>query len=43
MSEDTSTKPRYWTQPRYWPTYLAIAGMRVSAWLPWRVKLGLGA
>ncbi|MBN8412218.1 LpxL/LpxP family Kdo(2)-lipid IV(A) lauroyl/palmitoleoyl acyltransferase [Halomonas denitrificans] len=42
MSEDTSTKPRYWTQPRYWPTYLAIAGMRVSAWLPWRVKLGLG-
>ncbi|ALM51645.1 LpxL/LpxP family Kdo(2)-lipid IV(A) lauroyl/palmitoleoyl acyltransferase [Halomonas huangheensis] len=28
--------------PRYWPTWLAIAGMRISAWLPWRFKLALG-
>ncbi|WP_442489054.1 LpxL/LpxP family Kdo(2)-lipid IV(A) lauroyl/palmitoleoyl acyltransferase [Halomonas litopenaei] len=42
MSKDTTTAPRYWTQPRYWPTYLAIAAMRASAWLPWRCKLALG-
>ncbi|MAY73069.1 MAG: lipid A biosynthesis acyltransferase [Halomonas sp.] len=42
MSKDTTTAPRYWTQPRYWPTYLAITAMRASAWLPWRCKLALG-
>lgn len=42
MSKDTTTAPRYWTRPRYWPTYLAITAMRASAWLPWRCKLALG-
>jgi len=42
MSKDTTTAPRYWTQPRYWPTYLAITAMRASAWLPWRCKMALG-
>nr|WP_300306334.1 LpxL/LpxP family Kdo(2)-lipid IV(A) lauroyl/palmitoleoyl acyltransferase [Halomonas sp.] len=35
-------KKNHFIHPRYWPTWLAITGMRVSAWLPWRVKLALG-
>ncbi len=28
--------------PRYWPTWLAIGFMYAGAWLPWRLKLGVG-
>ncbi|MFO8045032.1 MAG: LpxL/LpxP family Kdo(2)-lipid IV(A) lauroyl/palmitoleoyl acyltransferase [Halomonas sp.] len=28
--------------PRYWPVWLAIGGMYVAAWLPWRLKLWVG-
>ncbi|TDX25318.1 KDO2-lipid IV(A) lauroyltransferase [Modicisalibacter xianhensis] len=28
--------------PRYWPTWGSIGLMRLSAWLPWRVKLAVG-
>ncbi|MBH8578957.1 LpxL/LpxP family Kdo(2)-lipid IV(A) lauroyl/palmitoleoyl acyltransferase [Bisbaumannia pacifica] len=28
--------------PRYWPTWLGIGAMRLGAWLPWRLKMGLG-
>lgn len=29
--------------PRYWPTWIGIAGMWLLARLPWRAQLGLGA
>ena len=28
--------------PRYWPTWLAIGGLHLGAWLPWRAKVALG-
>ncbi|MGM1053094.1 MAG: LpxL/LpxP family Kdo(2)-lipid IV(A) lauroyl/palmitoleoyl acyltransferase [Pseudomonadota bacterium] len=28
--------------PHYWPVWLAIGGMYVAAWLPWRLKLWVG-
>ncbi|WP_148253056.1 LpxL/LpxP family Kdo(2)-lipid IV(A) lauroyl/palmitoleoyl acyltransferase [Aidingimonas lacisalsi] len=34
--------PSSFAHPRYWPTWLAIAAMRVAAWLPWRIKLLIG-
>lgn len=45
MADTASTSPLHrWTllHPRYWPTWLGIAGMRIAAWLPWRLKLALG-
>ncbi|MFG6667193.1 LpxL/LpxP family Kdo(2)-lipid IV(A) lauroyl/palmitoleoyl acyltransferase [Halomonas sp. HNIBRBA4712] len=34
--------PRSFVHPRYWPTWLAIGAMYLVAWLPWRLKLGIG-
>ncbi|MHB0775694.1 LpxL/LpxP family Kdo(2)-lipid IV(A) lauroyl/palmitoleoyl acyltransferase [Halomonas sp. WWR20] len=34
--------PANFAHPRYWPTWLAILLMRSGAWLPWRLKLGIG-
>ncbi|GHC18388.1 LpxL/LpxP family Kdo(2)-lipid IV(A) lauroyl/palmitoleoyl acyltransferase [Aidingimonas halophila] len=34
--------PSSFAHPRFWPTWLAIALMKVVAWLPWRLKLWLG-
>ncbi|MDC8802290.1 LpxL/LpxP family Kdo(2)-lipid IV(A) lauroyl/palmitoleoyl acyltransferase [Halomonas pacifica] len=28
--------------PRYWPAWLGIGAMRLGAWLPWRLKMGVG-
>jgi KDO2-lipid IV(A) lauroyltransferase len=38
---DTVSKTTF-IHPRYWPTWLAIAAMRLGAWLPWRLKLAVG-
>ncbi|SHE37531.1 KDO2-lipid IV(A) lauroyltransferase [Modicisalibacter ilicicola DSM 19980] len=38
---DTASKTAF-LHPRFWPTWLAIALMRLGAWLPWRLKLGVG-
>lgn len=45
MADTASTSSVHWydwLHPRYWSTWLAIFGMRISAWLPWRLKLALG-
>ncbi|MYL23238.1 LpxL/LpxP family Kdo(2)-lipid IV(A) lauroyl/palmitoleoyl acyltransferase [Halomonas alkaliantarctica] len=34
--------PHSFAHPRYWSTWLAIGAMYLAAWLPWRVKMGLG-
>lgn len=42
MSRRTSSFMEY-AHPRYWTAWLAIALMKVSAWLPWRLIIGLGS
>lgn len=38
---ETGSK-RVFLHPRYWPTWAAIALMRLGAWLPWPLKLAAG-
>lgn len=34
--------PKHLWHPTYWPTWAMIAGLRTSAFLPWKAKLWLG-
>ena len=38
----TKHYPRFFGHPRYWPTWLAIAGLHLLAWLPWSLKMAVG-
>ncbi len=31
----------YWA-PKYWPTWIGLAFLRMSCWLPYRWQIGLG-
>ncbi|WP_414501909.1 LpxL/LpxP family Kdo(2)-lipid IV(A) lauroyl/palmitoleoyl acyltransferase [Zymobacter sp. IVIA_5232.4 C2] len=42
MSRRTSSFMEH-AHPRYWTAWLAITLMRVGAWLPWRLRIGLGS
>ena len=41
MSDDRKPLHRFWT-PRYWPTWLGMAALRVVCLLPHRVALAVG-
>ena len=34
--------PPSFLHPRYWPTWLVIAGLHLLAWLPWSLKMAAG-
>lgn len=42
MSRRTTSFMDY-VHPRYWTAWLAIALMRIGAWLPWRLRIALGS
>lgn len=42
MSRKTSSFIEH-AHPRYWTAWLAIALMKIGAWLPWRLRVGLGS
>ena len=42
MSRTTSSLIEH-AHPRYWTAWLAIALMKLGAWLPWRLRVGLGS
>ncbi|MCA1773612.1 MAG: LpxL/LpxP family Kdo(2)-lipid IV(A) lauroyl/palmitoleoyl acyltransferase [Halomonas sp.] len=39
----SSSYPRSFAHPRFWPTWVAIASMYVVAWLPWRLNIAIGS
>ncbi|OHV10651.1 LpxL/LpxP family Kdo(2)-lipid IV(A) lauroyl/palmitoleoyl acyltransferase [Kushneria phosphatilytica] len=42
MARKRKPYPESFAHPRYWPMWGMIALMRLGAWLPWRMRLGLG-